>query len=217
MLRFLRSGHAAELGVNAVFPWLVYTLTESQLGRVHALMASAVPPIIWTLIQLVRKRRIDAMSVIVLAGIALSLAAFFGGGGYRMLQLREQLVPGVIALVFLGSVLIGRPLVVVLLRAAAIRVSSDEADKLERRLHSERVVRMLTRMNFGIGIYLLFQVAISVLLVLLLPVKEFLIVNPIINYAMVGLFLAAIFYLKPKMLEVFKDADRASAGIADRA
>ena len=52
----------------------------------------------------------DALSVLVLAGIALSLLAAIGGGDARWLQLRENLASAMIGLAFLGSAAIGRPL-----------------------------------------------------------------------------------------------------------
>lgn len=117
VVSLLRGGLGAAILVNAVLPWLVYTWAQPDLGRVHALMASALPPIAWSVIQLVRKKRIDALSMFALAGIGLSLAAFFGGGLYRMLGLREHRVTGVIGLAVLGSVAVNRPMVIVLARA----------------------------------------------------------------------------------------------------
>lgn len=209
IIRFVRSGHAAEMVVNVVGPYLVYTWAEPSLGRVHALMISAIPPIVWSVIELIRNRRLDALSMIVLGGIALSLLAFFGGGSYRMLQLREHLVPAVTALVFIGSVLIKRPLFVAIARAAARRASDGQADKLERDLKNERVLRLLSRLTLGIGFILLLQVIIAVILLFALPIKQFLVVSPIVNYAMAGLLVAGLLYLKPKMIAVFKDARQA--------
>lgn len=211
IVEFIRSGHAAEMAVNLVGPWLVYTLTEPSLGRVHALMASAIPPIVWSVIELIRKRRIDALSMIVLGGIALSLLAFLGGGGYRMLQLREHLVPAVIAIVFLGSAAIRRPLLVVLARSAAKRLPPEKAAKAERELENAHKVRLVARLNLGLGLFLLLQVVIAVILIFVLSVKEFLVVSPIVSYALLGLLLACVLYLKPKLVAVFKEAEQGQA------
>lgn len=205
-MTLLRGGHLADMTVSLAGPWLVYSWTEPSLGRVHALMASAIPPIIWSLIQLVRNRRLDVLSMIVLGGIALSLLAFLGGGGYRMLQLREHLLPAVTAFVFIGSVAIKRPLFVAIVRSVARRSSQLKAEKLERELANERVVRLLSRLTLAIGFILLLEVVIAVILVFALPVKEFLVVSPIINYTIAGLFLAGLWYLKPKLKATFKEA-----------
>lgn len=211
IIAFIRSGQAAEMVINLVGPWLVYSWTQPSLGRVHALMASAIPPIVWSVIQLIRKRRLDALSMIVLGGIALSLLAFLGGGGYRMLQLREHLVPAVMAFVFLGSAAIKRPLLVVIARSVAKRMSHEKAEELERELKSGRAVKLVTRLNLGIGFFLLLHVVIAVILIFSIPVKEFLVVSPIVSYALLGLLLACVLYLKPKLVAVFKEAEQGQA------
>lgn len=208
IINFIRSGHAADLAVNLLGPWLVYSWTEPNLGRVHALMASAIPPIIWSVTELIRKRRLDALSLIVLGGIALSLLAFVGGGGYRMLQLREHLVPAVIAFLFIGSAVIKRPLLVVLARSATKRLPPEKAAKAERELKDAHKIRLVTRLNLGLGLFLLLQVVVAVILVFVLSVKEFLIVSPIVNYAVLGLLLACTLYMKPKLVAIFKEAEQ---------
>ena len=74
-------GVGRELLFNFVLPYLIYSYGEAPWGQVHALMASSAPPLVWTLIEFARHRRIDAVSLLVLAGIGLSLLAFLGGGG----------------------------------------------------------------------------------------------------------------------------------------
>src|SRR5271170_2683446 len=82
----------------------------------------------------IRERRVDAISVLVLSGIALSILAFAGGGGVKFLQLRENLVTGLVGLIFLGSAAIGRPLIYQLSRAGVRRRAADkvQADVLVR-------------------------------------------------------------------------------------
>ena len=82
---------AVEIGVNFALPLLVFDYAKPSLGEVHALMVSSGPPIVWSLIEFARKRRVDALSIIVLAGIGLSLLMFLGGGSRFTLQ-RDSLV-----------------------------------------------------------------------------------------------------------------------------
>src|ERR1700676_2260105 len=94
------AGIGVEILVNFALPFLIYDLTRRGLGDVNALIAASGPPIAWSLIEFARKRRVDALSMLVITGIALSLLGFIGGGGARFLQLREALVTGLIGLVF---------------------------------------------------------------------------------------------------------------------
>ncbi len=205
MICLLRSGFAIELFINGVLPWLVYTLAQPGVGRVHALMASAIPPIAWSAIQFVQSRRIDAISIFVLTGIGLSLLAFFGGGSFRLLELREHLVTGVIGLVFLGSVAIKRPMLIVLARTVIKRSSPEEAAKFESRFDSRR--GLMTYATLGFGFLLLIQTAVAISLVLTLPVREFLIVSPILSYVMIGLFAGGVLYMKRKVRTASAEAE----------
>ncbi len=126
------AGHILiEALVNFILPFVIVNYAEARLGDIRALLALSAPPILWSLVEFARHRRLDALSLLVVSGIALSLLAILGGGGPRFLPLREKLVTGVIGLVFLGSALIGKPLVYELARATMRRKSAAEAEEFE--------------------------------------------------------------------------------------
>lgn len=186
---------AAEIAFNFVLPYVVYSATKESWGDVGGLLLSSVPPILWSLAELARHRRIDALSVIVLAGIALSVLAAFGGGGAKMLQLREKLVTAVIGLVFLGSAAIGRPLVYVLAQATmARRAETDQLARLEELKHDREFKRTMTVMTLVWGFGLVADVAVGVALVFSLSIEDYLIVGPIVGYATMGLLAAWTFW-----------------------
>src|ERR1700688_1505828 len=83
-----------EILVNVVAPFTVYHFAEHRIGEVNALLASMLVPLLWSLLEFVRRRRIDTLSMLVLGSIALSLLAFIGTGSARVLQLRENFVTG---------------------------------------------------------------------------------------------------------------------------
>jgi hypothetical protein len=57
---------ATEILINVVLPFAIFSLGKARLGEAGALMVSSAPPILWSLIEFARKRRIDALSVLVL-------------------------------------------------------------------------------------------------------------------------------------------------------
>ena len=137
------------------------------------------------------------MSILVLAGIVLSLLAFMGGGGVRFLQLREQLVTGLIGLVFLGSAAIGRPLIYHLARATELRKSSADAERLEKLRDKQGFRRTMTTMTLVWGFGLIAQTVIACLLVFRISIANYLIVSPILNYGAMGcLVLWTFWYVK---------------------
>ena len=125
-----------ELLVNFILPFVIYNYAEAPLGEVRALLLSSVPPILWSLVEFARHRRLDALSVLVVSGIALSLLAMLGGGGARFLQLREKLVTGGDRAGVRRLAAIGKPLIYELARASMRR-------KSERRRSSSRRSRSM--------------------------------------------------------------------------
>ncbi|PRY00126.1 VC0807 family protein [Paraburkholderia sp. BL25I1N1] len=182
-----RPGFVLELAVNFLLPWLAYRLALLHLGETGALIASAVPPIVWSLIELARFRRVDALSVIVLAGIVLSVAAMALGGSPRMLLLRESLVSGAIGVVFLLSLPMRRPLIFYLARATVAREMEGGAARFEA-LWQERpaLVSAMRLMTLVWGVGLTGETALRAWMALTWPIERFLVVSPFIGYAIYG-------------------------------
>ncbi|WP_341774673.1 VC0807 family protein, partial [Burkholderia cepacia] len=117
----IRVAFVAELAVNFVLPWVVYRLALPSWGESGALYASAVPPLLWGIVEFARTRRVDALSAIALLGIALSIALMAGGGSPRLLLVRESFVSGTIGVVFLVSLVFKRPITYYLTRETVAR------------------------------------------------------------------------------------------------
>ena len=178
-----------EVVINLIAPLILYDLAVHRLGEVGALMVSSIPPILWSLIEFARRRRVDAISVLVLGGIALSLVLYLGGGSAHLLQLREKLVTALIGGAFLVSALIGRPLIYELARASMKRKPGSQEDlaefeRLKDNVYFKRVMRVMT-LVWGFG--LIADAGVSALLVLRLPVRDYLVVGPIFGYGVLGL------------------------------
>ncbi len=213
-MKFLRKNAASiavEGLVNVVLPFAVYSYVKPKAGDVNGLMASMVPPLGWGVVEFVRRRRVDAVSIFIVAGIALSLVAFIGGGSVRFLQLRENLVTGLIALVFLFSAAIGKPLIYQFARASMRRGSPAKAESFEKLEQNAYFRRSMTIMTLVWGCGLLVQTAVACLLVFVLPIAVYLIVSPILGYGTIGL-LALWTYLYVQR-QKRKGASRTSAPV----
>jgi hypothetical protein len=180
------AGVGVEVLVNFVLPFLIFDFGKARLGEVHALMASSIPPIVWSLIEFIRRRRVDAVSMLVIAGIVLSLLAFMGGGSVRFLQLREKLVTAIIGVAFLGSAAIGKPLIYQLARATMKRRSSAELESFEALRDNVHFRRTMTVMTLVWGFGLVAEAAASAVLVFILSIREYLLVSPVMGYSVTG-------------------------------
>jgi hypothetical protein len=180
------TGIALELLFNFIFPFVVYVSCEARLGPAQALMVAAAPPLIWVIIEFVRRRRIDALSVLVLAGVGLSLLVYLGGGSIRFLQLREKLITALVGLVFLGSAAIGHPLMYQLGRAAIRRRNPSDLREFEALKDNVRFRHTLTILTLVWGSALVAEAALATVIVFMFSVGQYLIVGPVLGYATMG-------------------------------
>ena len=176
-----------EAAVNFVLPFLIYSAARGRLGDVGALMVSSAPPTLWSIVEFIRARKVDALSVLVLAGIVLSLLAFAGGGGVKVLQLRENLVMGLVGLAFLASAAIRKPLIFALARAATRRQSVEKAAAIEGLAQDVRFrrVMMTTTLVWGFGLVAICAGCCA--LVFAVSIKLDLLISGPISYGAMGL------------------------------
>jgi hypothetical protein len=186
-----------EILVNFVLPYFIYVKTNLLIGQVHALILSSLPPIVWTLARSVYSRKTDAVSLLVIFGIFLSLVAFIGGGSVRFVQLRQNLVTGLIGLIFLSSILFRRPLILPLARATILRSDSGDLQRLDALEAKQDFLRDMTMLTAVWGLGLLAETVAACILLYCMPMQEFLIVNPVVGYgAISGLLVWSLWSIK---------------------
>jgi hypothetical protein len=177
-----RFGALLSLAVNITVPLIVYHCAAPHLGEGGGLVLSSVPVILWNLLEIVHFRRLDAVSLLVLLGILLSLGAMVVGGSARFLLLRESLVTGMIGMVFLGSLLFPRPLMYYLARSGEAKRSAEDLSVFETAWPKPRFVRAMYLMTWVWGLGLVFEAVLRCWLVWSWPVERFLAIAPVIGY-----------------------------------
>ncbi len=194
----IRASFLLEMVVNLALPWLAYRLAVPHWGETGGLIASAVPPVIWSVVELARFRRVDALSVLVLLGIVLSIAAMAAGGSPRMLLLRESLVSGAIGVAFLVSLVMPRPLVFYLARATVAREKTDGAAQIDALWHARPAFACALRlMTLVWGAGLTAETALRAFMAMTWPIERFLVVSPFVSYGIYGaLLLWTLWYRK---------------------
>ncbi|WP_233881746.1 VC0807 family protein [Paraburkholderia flagellata] len=199
----LRPAFVAELAVNLLLPWVAYRLAEPHWGEVGGLIASAAPPLAWSIVELVRFRRVDALSAVILLGIVLSLLAVAFGGSPRVLLMRESLASGAIGAAFLISLLAKRPLVFYLTRATVARETREGVTRLEQ-LWNENAsfVAAMRLLTFIWGFGLCLDSALRTYLAATWPIERFLVVSPIIGYGVFGGLMAWTFWYRTRMRRI---------------
>jgi hypothetical protein len=194
-----------DLAVNFLAPWLLYRASRPHVDETHAIMISAGAPMVWGLVQFARSRKVDTLSVLSLGGIALSFAVFALGGSPKVLLVRESFIIGVIGVVFLGSALVRRPLMIGLIRgigksmpAAQTGPLAQAREEIESYAEAPWFRRLMTKMTVAFGLFCIFEMAARITLAMVLPTERFLLIAPIVRYATAGIVMAlAFFYVAP--------------------
>jgi hypothetical protein len=161
---------------------------------VVALIASALPPLLWSGFELIKTRRLDAISVVVVASILFTVGATAFGGSARLIQVREALVTGAIGVLFLASLLLRRPIIFYLARATMARNTSAGAANFEALWEKPGIQPLFARLTAIWGIGLIAQTAVLCRLAYIWPISRYLLFSPIIAYGIIGLLMAWSFW-----------------------
>ncbi|MCX4174644.1 MULTISPECIES: VC0807 family protein [Paraburkholderia] len=141
--------------VNVILPAAAYRVAFPYYGAIGALIASAVPLLTWMIVDLAQFRHFDALSALELAGIGMSLLLLIASPMQWGRAAREPLVSGIIGLLFLGSILLRRPLVFYLARSTMARERKGGELEFDAMWHSRpalvKSIRIMTA-TWGIGL-----------------------------------------------------------------
>lgn len=170
-----------DLLVNAVLPWLIYDQL-SYLGEQPALLWSAVPPLLWSGVELLWHRRLDAIAIVSLLGIALSLAMLALGGSPRWLLVRESLVTGLIGVSFLLTLALRRPILYHLARATLARQGEEPLKRFEAAAEQPGLLRAMRILTLGWGCGMVLETLLRSTLAWTWPIERYLVVSPILFY-----------------------------------
>ena len=168
--------------IDAVAPYVVYQLAEPYTGNVAALALSALPPAIESVSSVVRKRKLDAISTLVLAGIGVSLILIALGGSERVLLLRDSLITSFVGVAIAVSAAFPKPILYYLFRQVQ---------------NVEPALGRIRTLSIVLGLGLVVEMAIRTAMVYAMSTSRFLLVSPFVQYGLTGLLVAwAVVYLR---------------------
>jgi len=180
--RSVRREIASLLLINAIAPYIVYELAEPYTGGLAALALSALPPAIESVWSVLRKRKLDVASALVLGGIAISLVLVALGGSERVLLLRDSLITSVVGLAIAISAAFPKPILYYLFR---------QVQGVEPELRVMRVISVV------LGLGLVVEMAVRTVMVMEMTTARFLLISPFVQYGMTGVLIAwTVFYMR---------------------
>ena len=184
---------------GAVIPLAVYYVVRRHVsGDATALVIAGAFPAGWVLVELARKRTLDAIGSITLFGFLAGIAASYAlGGNAFVLKVRDSAFTALFGLVCLVSLAWHRPMMFHLGKALS---AGDDKDR--RAAYDELFTLPTSRRTFVIitaawGVGLLVEAGVRVLLAVALPTGTFLAVSPVVGGVFFGgLFIFTLRYSK---------------------
>lgn len=205
------------LAFDAALPYATYTLVQALrpgIGEVAALGATAVGPAAFGLYGILRRRHVDIIGAVVLAGIVVTGAAVFIGGDPKLVLVRESFVTGALGVACLLSLLARKPLMFYIARqfsAGADAAAIERFDALWQRPGARRVFRILS-LVWGLGWIAEFLLRVAIVQAFSVP--RALAIGPIVfNALMIALIAWTLVWTRHRR-RLGEQADAAAARAA---
>ena len=193
---------------SAILPFLLYQyLTAHQVSTVNALSATAVFPVLGIVLGWLRTRQLDIIGVIVLIFLVLGLLTSLISGSPLFFLIKESVLTALFGSVFLGSLLLPRPLMFYLGRQFYSSGDPNRAARFEERWQypSFRFTQQLMTVVWGCA--LIAEALLRVGLVFVLPIPIFLLVSPVMGMAIiVGLIIWTMSYARRRRAAAQREA-----------
>ncbi len=172
--------------IDGLGSYLVYFLVRRHDSEFHALAWSMLPPALNNLWTLARKRHLDVMGVLVIAGLVMGLGMVMLGGSPRLLLVRESFITGAIGLAFLGSLLLRRPLLFYVVRQMSAGDDPVLGAEWDASYQASPSRLGLPRMTGVWGVVLVAEVTLRTVAALKLPIPVFMAVWPFVSLGVCG-------------------------------
>jgi intracellular septation protein A len=150
-----------------------------------------------TIIEAIRNRRVEIVAVVMFGLFLFGLAATFLTGDPRMLVLKDSVVTGVVALAFIATTLVDRPLLFLLGRKFETGGDPVAVAAFEDRYATHAPTRRrFTVLSYAWGLGLLLEAAVRTVLCFTLPIDEMVALSPVLLFGSITvIYLAAKVYL----------------------
>ncbi|TDD80879.1 hypothetical protein E1293_19795 [Actinomadura darangshiensis] len=184
-----------SLALNGVVPLLVYLLLRPHLpGDAAALAVAMAVPVACTVAVFAWRRRVDAIGAIAVVtfGIALIVVLLSGGDPF-VLKLQEAVVTGPLALLFLASAAVRKPVLLVATRLLGKSGKTENALVEERRRQASTTLTAIMGGTFAV------HAAALTVLALLLSTAQVLAVSRLVGLSILGAGLLVVLTYRARL------------------
>lgn len=158
---------------DVLLPYGVYYFVHrAGVSNVSALAAGGAVNALFVVAGLVRKRRVEALGLVVLITFALGIAASYLTGDARFALAKDSVITGGVGIAFLFSLLAARPVMYLMIRQMVSGGDPAKAAALDARWESSPSFRGTQRLMTGVwGGGLLAEAVIRLVVISIVPVS----------------------------------------------
>lgn len=181
-----------SLFINIIVPVVLYSvLRYFHVSNFVSLACSAAIPALDSIFTWITQKRIDWLGTYTVLGFVLQLlvSGLFGGNTI-VIKANDLLTSGPLGVVFIGSALMNKPLLLPLRQAVLSSVSGPKAELLAAKTPSQR---QMVIGSLVIGSALLLHSLVILILAIMLPTTSFLIASKVVTW---GAILIGIVFVK---------------------
>lgn len=179
----------SSIVINIVLPIMLYLVLKKYTGASDflALVISGLPPMIDSIVGVIRRKRLDLLAGLVLLSILVSLILVALGGSPRIYLIRESFFTAAIGLAYLVSLLFPRPLAFYFARYFATGNHPENMPRFNALWQYRQFRHTMFVVTIVWGIGFLLEAALRTLLVITLSTTQFVLISPFILYGIMAL------------------------------
>lgn len=181
-----------DLFCNMLLPWLGYEVLQKYWGfsDFRALLWVTVVPVGYGLAVLLKERRFSLVAGLSLFSLLLSLLSAVLSDDIRMLQIRESFCTALFGTLFLGSVVLGRPLIFLMMREQSV---GEQRERVEALMSNPHGRRFINQMSCAVGGLMVGEFFLKWWMVNHLPIATVLWLGPLVLKILAGLVILLCF------------------------
>ncbi len=184
-----------------VFPVVIWNMSKDPIGDYYAMLLSAIPGILYTIVRIIKTRRINTIGLFILTTLIISTTIdLISGSGLNLLW-NNVYYQVVLAVFFIVTILINKP-IVLYFSLDFTDLQGFDRNTMKSRFYQKDVIAIFRLITLGFGLRSAILACIKGGFILKYGVEAFdegLMVENIFSWGMSGLCFYGLFLINNKL------------------
>ena len=192
----------SNLLINIVIPFLVNILARPHMSTINALLLASAVPAVYTLGGLIVKKRIEAVGILVVAGMLLSAAFALLFNSPRLLLIQTSSIMGLFGVVMLISLLFPKPILFYLARSVLAQHDPQRFANFNAGWSLPQYRSFYKTLTAAWGCVTVVHLLLQLVLAFTLPISLMLVISNVVSFVIITplLYWSRRFYSKNKAM-----------------